>query len=133
MLLHQNGTNRFIRYGMQSGIGFDWTLKKNSLSGDINYNRFGNNSNGIINLEQQTTPFGSGDPIADIAYINHLNNQYLSHSADASLHYTRNFKKEDQTLEIELNTSHDNNSTRGGNAQTLLPEYPFKALLMIGK
>ncbi len=123
VLFHQDGSNRFNRYGLQSGIGFDWTVKKNnSFSGNINYNRFGNNSNGIINQEQVTTPFGSGNIISDIASLNNLNNRFSFHSVEASLNYKRTFAKEDQSLEIGVNTSPGNNSIRGGNFQTMLPQ-----------
>ena len=58
VLLHQQGSSRFNRYGAESGVGFDWTVKKyNNFLGNINYNRFGNKSNGVINQEQQVTPF----------------------------------------------------------------------------
>ena len=123
VLFHQDGSNRFNRYGTESGIGFDWTVKKyNNFSGNINYNRFGNQSNGVINQEQTTKPFGSGNLISDIASVNNLNNRFLFHSVEASLDYKRTFAKEDQSLEIEVNTSPGNNSIRGGNFLTLLPQ-----------
>ncbi len=123
VLFHQDGSNRFTRYGVESGIGFDWTVKtKNNFSGNLNYNRFGNNSSGVINQLQQTTPFGSNAILSDIASINHLNNRFLFHSIEASLNYKRTFAKEDQSLEISVNTSPGINNIRGSNFQTLLPQ-----------
>ena len=123
VLFHQDGSNRFNRYGVESGIGFDWTIKKNnSFSGNINYNRFGNSSRGIINQQQTITPFGGENIISDIASINNLNNHFLFHSVEASLNYKRTFAKEDQSLEIGVNTSPGNSRIRGGNFLTLLPQ-----------
>ena len=121
MLFGQDGFNRFHRYGVESGIGFDWTVKKNNFSGNVNMNRFGNSSNGILNQQQQIIPFG-GSVISDINTINNLENRFYFHSVDASLDYKRSFKIEDQSLEIGVNTSLGNNSTKGNNFQTLLPQ-----------
>jgi ferric enterobactin receptor len=123
VLLHQEGSSRFNRYGAESGLGFDWTVKKrNNFSGNINYNRFGNSGSGIINQQQQTMPSGSGDVISDIASANNLNNHFLFHNLDASLNYKRTFAKEDQELEVGVNTSLGNNDTRSGSSLVLMPQ-----------
>ena len=121
--LHQQSNTRSNRHGLESGIGFDWTIKKyNSLSGNINYNRFGNKNSGIINQEQQTTFFDSSTNNTDVFSLNHLSNSFLFYSTDASISYKRTFKKEDQSLEINLNTSFGNNHTTANNYQSLLPQ-----------
>ena len=123
VLFHQEGSNRFHRFGVESGIGFDWTVKKNnSFSGNVNYNRFGNQSNSIINQLQQTTPFGGTNILSDIASINNVSNRFSFHSVEASLNYKRTFTKEDQSLEVSFNTSPGNNSIKGNNFLTLLPQ-----------
>ncbi len=123
VLLHQEGSSRFNRYGAQSGLGFDWTVKKyNSFSGNINYNRFGNSGSGIINQQQQTMPSGSGDILSDLASVNNQSNHFLFHNVDAGLDYKRTFSKEDQELEIGVNTSLGNNDTRSGSSQVLMPQ-----------
>ncbi len=123
VLLHQQGASRFNRNGLQTGLGFDWTVKKyNSFSGSINYDHFGNRSNGIINQQQQTTPFDVGNSISDIASVNNLSNRFSDHSVDAGFDYKRTFTKEDQELEIGINTSLGNNGTSANNYQTLLPQ-----------
>ena len=121
-LLHQQSEPRTNRYGMQSGVGFDWSFKKyNSLSGNINYNRFGNKSRGITNQVQQTIPFDSDVVIDGIHSINNSANRFSFSSVDANVNYKRTFAKEDQSLEINVNTSLGNNNSRGNNFQTLMP------------
>jgi outer membrane receptor for ferrienterochelin and colicin len=72
VLLHQDGSNEFKRHGFQSGLGFDWTYKKNNFfSGSLSYSNFGNSSTGLINQNQVTTgPGGSTDIIDEIYSVN---------------------------------------------------------------
>ncbi|MBE7173016.1 MAG: TonB-dependent receptor [Williamsia sp.] len=119
----QNGVNRFHRYGVESGIGFDWTVKKhNNFSGNVNYDHFGNGGSGVINQQQQVFANHTGNIISDLLTINHLNNRSASHAVDASLNYKRTFEREDQELEISANTSVDNRNARADNFQALLPQ-----------
>jgi ferric enterobactin receptor len=121
-LLSQESEPETKRYGVQSGLGFDWTFKKyNSLSGDVNYNRFGNSGNGLVNQEQKSIPFNNDSDITDIVSTNNFSNKFLFHSIDAELDYKRTFKKEDQSLEVDLSTSFGNNNDGVNNYQTLLP------------
>ena len=110
-LLRQDGSSRFKRHGIESGIGFDWTYKKkNSFSGSLNYDDFGNSGVGNINQQQVTTlNDGSGNIIADVAAMNKTTNAFRFHNIDASLNYKRTFDKEDHELEISLNNSFGNN------------------------
>jgi len=122
-LLHQQGSTATSRYGTEAGIGFDWTINKyNNLSGNINYNRFGNKSSGIINQEQQTMPFDTDTFINAVNSKNNLYNKFGFYSTDASVNFKRTFAKEDQSLEINLNTSFGNNKINADNYQTLLPQ-----------
>ena len=123
-LLHQDGTSRFNRHGIESGVGFDWTYKKkNSFSGSVNYDNFGNSGTGLINQSQVTNlDDGSGNIIADIAAINNTGNSFNLHSVDASLNYKRTFDKEDRELEISVNSSFGNNYAKANNNQFLLPQ-----------
>ena len=53
VLLAQNGSSRFNRHGIESGLGFDWTIKKkNNITGTFNYNVFGNSATGNSNQAQ---------------------------------------------------------------------------------
>ncbi len=122
-LLHQQSDPRTNRHGMQSGVGFDWSFKKyNSLSGNLNYNRFGSKSSGIMYQQQQTIPFDSNTIISDVQSVNNSANRFSFYSVDAGINYKRTFAKEDQSLEINVNTSLGNNNSRGNNYQTLMPE-----------
>ncbi|HEY1870247.1 MAG TPA: outer membrane beta-barrel family protein, partial [Chitinophagaceae bacterium] len=122
-LLHQQSEPRTNRYGIQSGVGFDWTFKKhNNLSGNINYNRFGNSGKGIVGQEQKTISFNDDTIITDIVSTNNFQNKFLYHSADANINYKRTFGKEDQSLEIDVSTSLGRNDYSVNNYQTLMPQ-----------
>jgi len=121
-LLHQDGTSRFNRHGIQSGIGFDWTYhKKNSFSGSLNYNNFGRSGSGIINQSQRSLN-AVGNLISDIAVLNNTGNSFNFHNMDASLNYKRAFNKEDRELNVSFNSSFGNNAGRSNNNQFLLPQ-----------
>jgi ferric enterobactin receptor len=122
VLLSQDGGYEFIRHGLQSGFGFDWTLKKrNAFSGSISYNNFGNSGSGIINQDQTTTPVGGG--AADqISSINYSASHFLFHTIDASMNYKRTFSKEDQELEISFNSSFGNNHITSESHQLMQPQ-----------
>ena len=122
-LFHQDGNYAFYRHGFQSGLGFDWTLhKKNSFSGTIGYDNFGNNGNGIINQMQTVSDMsGAGTILSQILSLNHTDNQFRNHNIDASLNYKRTFDKEDQELEISINSSYGSTNGSVHNYQSLVP------------
>ena len=124
VLLHQDGSTEFKRHGIQSGLGFDWTYKKNNIfSGSISYSNFGNSGNGLINQNQITTgPGGSGNIIDEISSVNHSNNHFLFYTFDGSLNYKRKFAKEDQELEISANSSFGTNHVYGESYQMMQPQ-----------
>ncbi len=58
LLLSQDGSYRFKRHGIESGIGFDWTYKrKNNFTGSLHYGNFGTSGTGITNQLQEITRF----------------------------------------------------------------------------
>lgn len=122
VLLQQDGFNDFKRHGYQSGIGFDWTYKeKNSFSGSLSYNNFGNNGTG--SLYQTLNAFdASGNILSATAITNNSKNAFQFHNLDANLSYKKTFKKEDQELEINLSTSLGNNFLTSGTSQLLRPK-----------
>lgn len=121
-LLHQQGSTSTNRYGTESGIGFDWTFNKyNSLSGNINYNIFGNKNSGIIGQQQQITSLNSDTIFSEQNVINNQYSRFKFHSTDAGLNYKKTFAREEQELEINLNTSLGHNITKANNYQTLIP------------
>ncbi|HMH32435.1 MAG TPA: TonB-dependent receptor [Puia sp.] len=120
--LLQDGEYQFKRHGYQTGIGFDWTVKKyNSFSGSLNYNNFGNNGTGLIE-QSQTMNGQAGNTISEIQSLNHSNNTFLFHSIDASLGYKRTFAREDQELEISANSSFGNNHIDANSYQVQQPQ-----------
>jgi len=122
--LHQDGTYEFKRQGYQTGLGFDWTIKKrNTISGSVNYNSFGNDATGVIDQSLQNyQPSGSGNIASEIISLNHTANSFRFNSVDVSLGYKRTFAKEDQELEISANSSFGNNHITGSSYQLLQPK-----------
>jgi len=120
-LLSQDGTHRFTRRGIESGIGFDWTLKKkNSFTGSFNYNDFDNSGTGFINQSQSVQDI-TGNPLSAILSYNRTGSSNKFHNADVSLNYKRSFEKEDQELTIGVNSSFGNSVGVSNNDQYLLP------------
>ncbi len=121
-LLTQQGNSRFERHGYQTGAGFDWTFKKkNSISGSFSYNDFGFSGNGFNNQLLSKTDAVSGDLLSSISLVNNTTNQFKFTNNDVSLNYKRTFDKEDQELEIAVNSSFGKNHTTVSNFQLLQP------------
>ncbi len=120
-LLAQDGEGRFTRRGIESGIGFDWTLKKkNSITGSFNYNAFGNNNIGLIN-QSQTHFDSNGNMLSRLMSYNRTGNTSRFNNADLSLNYKRTFNKEDQELTIGVNSSFGNSTGVPANNQYIQP------------
>ena len=121
-LLQQDGSGDFNRHGYQTGVGFDWTYReKNNFSGSLSYNNFGFKGNGFIDQSEII----QGDPgviLSEINSTNHTNNKFSEHSIDAGLNYKRSFSKEDQELEIDINSSIAHNGRAAANDQFLQPQ-----------
>ena len=123
VLLQQDGINNFKRNGFETGFGFDWTVKnKNSFSGSVSFDHFSNKGNAAINQSQITSEqLNPENILSTINTINDINSSFSEHSIDADLNYKRTFKKEDQELDIDVNSSFGKNKITAGNAQILLP------------
>ncbi len=121
--LLQSGTSRFTRHGMQSGIGFDWTLDSmNNISGGVNYNLFGYAGSGFVNQTQTTTDImNGGNVLSDIASFSNSNGGFHFHNIDANLNYKKTFAKPDQELDISLNSSFGHNHGYSNSEQFLVP------------
>jgi outer membrane receptor protein involved in Fe transport len=116
--LQQNGQSTFTRNGFETGLGFDWSPdKKNSFTGSIGIDNYGNNSNGFSNQEQ--TEYASGAVLSDISSIRHSGNHFRGQSVDWNLNYKKTFGKEDQELEISYESSYSTN--RSSYSQYLNP------------
>lgn len=121
-LLHQSGSSTFTRHGIESGLGFDWTLKeKNSFSGSLNYSNFGHSGFGIINQSQRTLD-ASGSVLSEIDVLNNTGNDHHFHNVDANIDYKRTFDKEDRELDISANSSFGSNIGSSNNNQYLQPQ-----------
>ena len=121
--LYQQGNYHFKRHGYQTGMGFDWTYnKKNSLSGSLSYNNFDNSGAGLIEQSTIKKEVSTGNIFSDISSINNTQNSFLFYNVDASLNYKKTFNKEDQELEISINSSKGNNHTKLANNQMLVPQ-----------
>lgn len=119
-VLNQEGYGRFKRSGYQTGLGFDWTVKKkNDISGSISYNHFGSNGSGNTMQDQQIY---TGNTLSDILSQVNTSNNFRFHNIDAGLNYKRKFNKEDQELEININSSIGNDNSNGSTTQYLLPQ-----------
>lgn len=120
--LQQYGNVRSKRFGIQSGIGFDWTFNKlNNLTGSIGYDRFGNSGNGLTDQLQEIREQNGGSLISSSAARNQTDNRFVADNYDFSLAYKRNFKNEDQELELSVNSSFENSRNRAGNKQSMMP------------
>lgn len=99
--LIQDGYTDFQRNGYRTGLGFDWSLnKKNSLTGSLSYNKFGNKSVGVINQEQYIQDYSSAAS-QDIKGYRNSNNRSSVASVDWNLSYKKSFKKEGQELSVD--------------------------------
>lgn len=118
--LQQDGSGRFERHGVQAGTGFDWTYKKyNSFSGAVSFNNFGQTGNG-----QTGQTLVSNKGVITPPVLSGIHSDYTStfKNTDASLNYKRTFKKEDQELELSMNTSSGNELFTSNYQQLLLPQ-----------
>lgn len=121
-LLHQDAFSHFKRSGFQTGLGFDWTYKeKNSFSGSLSYNRFGNEGSGSVNQFLQMNRMDNGAEVSNTPSQTFATSTFDYHGVDASLNYKRTFNKEDKELEIGINTSSGNNLNTSDNYQLHVP------------
>jgi ferric enterobactin receptor len=148
ILLEQDGSSRFYRYGIESGIGMDYTYrKKNNFNFSLSNNVFGTTNNGSVNQNQTTSDY-NGVPLSQILTLSQTQNEFQLHEVNASLDYKRTFDKENQELEIGIHSSfgssnynsvnnqsalsgdsvfygtHNNNPGKGPGRENGLPEYP---------
>ncbi|HZK64973.1 MAG TPA: TonB-dependent receptor [Puia sp.] len=121
--LEQDGSSRFQRQGMETGIGFDWTYhKKNNFSGSLGYDVFSNTSQGSLNQIQSVSDQGNGTLVQQISSLARTQSGFHLDNTDASLNYKRTFGKENQELEIALRSSTGISHINSDNSQFILPE-----------
>jgi outer membrane receptor protein involved in Fe transport len=106
--LLQNGSSNFMRYGYQSGVGFDWDITpKNNINGSFGYDYFGNNNTGNADRESLLMD-AEGNKLSDVKDAISTSSKFHQYSYDWQLGYKKKFKKEDQELEILSNSSNGN-------------------------
>ena len=108
--LLQDGSSSFHRSGFESGLGFEWEInKKNSLTGNVGYDYFGNQSHGssIQELQVETTTLPAS-LLSSFQSIFRPENRFHVKSVDYSLNYKKTFDKPDQELNVEFSTSYGN-------------------------
>ena len=121
VVLQQDGSSRFNRYGFESGITFDYTLhKKNNFTFTISNNYFGTNNNGYQNQSQTTSDYNQ-NPVTQYFSLSETQSQFRLHNINLSLDYKRTFNKEDQELNIGVHSSFENNNFNSVNNQYLQP------------
>jgi len=120
--LQQAGSGSFTRHGFQAGGGFDWNPDSlNSITGALNYFRFGNNSTGHTNQSEQMQDFG-GNIFSDMNSINKTTGAFSDYGFDPSLNYQHSFRNKEQQLEIGMNGSFAHNTRTANNNQYLQPQ-----------
>ena len=121
-LLQQDGNTRLKRYGLESGMGFDWTYKKhNSFSANVNYDIFGTSTRGLIDQVQQSSTYNGG-LLSNLVTLNNTDSRNRSHNVDLSFNYKRTFAKEDQELEFAVNSSIGRTQGNAANEQFFMPQ-----------
>ena len=118
----QDGSSDIRRHGFQTGVGFDAALsKRDNLTGNVSYNNFGVDGHGNYDQTQLNGSSSASDSLYQTLTRNNNSNSFTERNIDAGLNYKHSFKKEDQELEMGLNTSFGKNRNTAANEQYLLP------------
>jgi hypothetical protein len=121
VIFEQDGSSRFTRFGMQGGLGIDYTFhKKNSLNFSISTNSFGNNNNGYLNQSQSTSD-NNGMSVSDVYTLSETQSDFRLHEINTSLDYKKTFAKENQELNIGIHSSFGKGTYNSTNNQFAQP------------
>lgn len=103
---YQDRHSPIERDGFQSGLNFDWNLgPKDVLTAGIMVNHTAFNGTGLTPQDEQTL-LASGDVLYDIFTLRHTIAKTRNTSADWSLSYKKEYKKEGQELNILYSSSY---------------------------
>jgi ferric enterobactin receptor len=106
--LNQKGVSNFKRSGYRSGFSLNWDITpKDALTASVNFNHFGNNSNGYTNNYQTTY---QNNLALDTNSVNKSTSRFSDNSTDWSLFYKKTFRKKDQELDVLFNQSSGSNN-----------------------
>jgi ferric enterobactin receptor len=97
--LLQDGYSEFTRSGYQTGAGIDWDLsKKQNLSANISFDRYGNDGYGLTNQQQTTINGSSTEQLFSERYST---SRSYTRSTDWSISYKHKLKKEGEELSLQ--------------------------------
>ena len=122
VLLNQASSGNDQRSGYQTGLGFDYDINDhNGISGSLSFRNFGHTSSGFTDQVQNTTDV-YGNILSDIE--NSINSDHTFHfrNVDASFDYKKTFSKDDQELDVSVNTSSGDRTIINNNYQYALPQ-----------
>ena len=121
IFLQQDGSSRFRRYGVESGLGLDWTYHKNNiLNFSISNNIFGSSSDGFTNQSQTMADYG-GNMLGQAFALSNTQNDFYIHEINAGLDYKRILPGEDHELDLGIHTTHGSNEFNSANQQFDIP------------
>src|SRR5258705_11659716 len=110
VILDQNGSSNFKRYGVETGFTLDYSLlKKNNFTFSLSSNYFGSANKGSQNQNQTTVDY-NGNQVSQILSLSETQSDIRLHTTNMSLDYRRTFEKEDQELNIGVHISTDKNT-----------------------
>jgi len=121
VVLEQDGSGRFSRWGMSGGLGIDYSYqKKNNFNFSLSTNAFGNYATGYLDQTQTTTDY-NGSPLGQLLTLSQTQSDFLLHETNISLDYKRTFNQENQELDIGIHTSFGNSTYNSTNNQYTQP------------
>ncbi|MCW3071083.1 MAG: TonB-dependent receptor [Bacteroidetes bacterium] len=117
--LLQDGSSKFSRKGIESGIGFDWEITgKDNVSGSLSFDYF-DNTNAGVNERRSIIRDASETVLSEQDDRIRTSSNSSSQSLDWELAYKRSFEKEDRELEIAAESSNGKNYSYYEQAQSL--------------
>jgi len=118
--LLQNGSSRFQRNGLESGLGFEWTPNnRNTINANFGYENFGNRNQGSTQQEETKFNPGVAAPWYDLSSLVQSTSRFRATSFDWNLRYKRTFAQEDRELDFAIDGSEGHNSSSYSQAQSL--------------
>ncbi|RAJ06578.1 outer membrane receptor protein involved in Fe transport [Chitinophaga skermanii] len=104
--LVQDGYSNMQRSGYQGGLGFDWSMTKHdNINGNIGYNSFGSNNEGITK-QLQSLYDAKGDLLSEQGSERNSRSKFRMQSLDWNLNYKKTFEKKDQELNVIYSASY---------------------------
>ncbi len=119
--LAQNGSSNFTRGGYQSGLSLNWDIsRKDQLTISGGYNYFENHNYGLTSQDQTANDLTNNTIASDVQSLRNSDSRFAGKYFDYSAAYKRTFAKENQELDILINSSNGNNQSNFSQQQTYL-------------